>query len=59
MNESPRTTPRHDIEGPGRVQQSETVPYVAPTLTELGDFTELTKGTGSISVEPLAFGFNG
>lgn len=58
-NDSTRITPQNDTARAGSTEQPEPMTYIAPTFTELGDFAELTKGTGTIAVEPMAFGFNG
>ncbi|MEX2981040.1 lasso RiPP family leader peptide-containing protein [Streptomyces sp. C36] len=57
--DSTRITPQNDTARSEIAEQSEPMTYIAPTFTELGAFAELTKGTGTIAVEPMAFGFNG
>jgi uncharacterized membrane-anchored protein len=59
MNDSERNVPHIGTVHAGRAEDAETAAYIPPTFIELGDFAELTMGTGSIAVEPLAFGFNG
>ncbi|WP_318205675.1 lasso RiPP family leader peptide-containing protein [Streptomyces sp. SCL15-4] len=59
MNGSAPDYPQIATVHAGRAEDAETAAYIPPTFIELGDFAELTMGTGTIAVEPLAFGFNG